>query len=159
MNKASFFELIEPGTTLDLGSHTFEAAEIIEFARRFDPQPFHLSEESARDSLFGRLCASGWHTGAMWMKLNITQGRRQLQQLTGLENLDGVFGPSPGLRNLKWPAPVYAGDTVRFFTTIASKRVLPNKPGWGLLIDESGGNNQHGKPVLSVQGAATVRLD
>ncbi len=159
MKRRSLFERIEPGTTLELGSHTFGAAEIIEFASRFDPQPFHLSEEAAHSSIFGRLCASGWHTGAMWMRYNIISGRRQLQQLTGCEDIDLLLGPSPGLRNLKWPAPVYAGDTIRFYTTITGKRMLPQKPGWGLLTDESGGINQHGKPVLTMQGAVTVRID
>ncbi|MEL6966811.1 MAG: hypothetical protein AAGM04_05460, partial [Pseudomonadota bacterium] len=58
----SFFDRVEPGLVQELGSHTFEHDEIIRFATKFDPQAFHLSEEGAAASHFGRLCASGWHT-------------------------------------------------------------------------------------------------
>ena len=65
------------GTTTVLGSYRFDAEAIKEFARKYDPQPFHTDEEAARGSVFGRLCASGWHTAAVWMKLNLAhRGRR-----------------------------------------------------------------------------------
>ena len=93
------------------------------------------------------------------MKHNVTNGQRQLLELTGYDGQGPVHGPSPGLRNLKWPAPVYAGDTIRFFSTITEKRTNPGRPGWGLLLDHSGGFNQHGKLVLSMDGAVTIKTD
>ena len=65
------FEDFEPGHVYELGSHTVTEEEIVDFARRFDPQPFHLDPEAARESVFGGLIASGWHTGAMWMRLYV----------------------------------------------------------------------------------------
>ena len=94
----SFYDLLEEGMTLELGSHTFEPDEIIRFAEKFDPQPFHLSEEGAARSNFGRLCASGWHTCSIWMRLNVSHGRDEFLRLTGYEGPPPVFGPSPGLR-------------------------------------------------------------
>ena len=92
------------------GQLPFDAEAIKAFARKYDPQPFHVDEEAARESVFGRLCASGWHTAAMWMKLNLAHRG---------PDWDGPgpapeFGPSPGFKNLKWLKPVYAGETVTF---------------------------------------------
>ena len=64
-------EYLGVGLRLELGSHTFSAGEIRRFAGKYDPQPFHLDEDAAAKSVFGGLCASGWHTASMWMKLNI----------------------------------------------------------------------------------------
>lgn len=63
------------GRTITLGSHTFEADEIKRFAQKYDPQPFHLDEAAAEKSVFGKLCASGWHTCAMWMRHNLMTPR------------------------------------------------------------------------------------
>ena len=66
-----YWEDFEPGQTLDLGSRTVTEEEILEFARRWDPQPFHVDPEAARETVFGGLIASGWHTGAMWMRMYV----------------------------------------------------------------------------------------
>jgi acyl dehydratase len=159
MSQKSFFDLIEPGMRLDLGCHTFTEDEIARFARKFDPQAFHLSEAGAKGTIFGNQSASGWHTGSIWMKHNISYGRRELLRLTGYEGPKPVIGPSPGLRDLNWPAPVHVGDTVSFFLEVTGKRKNPKRPGWGLLTDYAGGTNQHGKLVLSMKGAVTLRVD
>ena len=108
-------EFFEIGVTTPLGSYVFDAEGIKAFARKYDPQPFHLDEEAAKNSVFGGLCASGWHTASVWMKLNVaTPTNGAAWQGTGPEP---VFGPSPGFSNLKWLKPVFAGETVTFTRT------------------------------------------
>ena len=159
MTGADFYDKLQPGMQLNLGSHTFDAEKIIRFARKFDPQLFHLSEEGAKNSNFGRLCASGWHTVAVWMRKNVDNGPAEYERLTGFGDPISVLGPSPGVRNIKWLAPVYAGDTVSFTTTIESKRLSDRRPGWGLVISQSAGYNQDGVRVLAFNGAINIRLD
>ena len=124
---SAFWERIEPGMVSELGSHTFTRQAILDFAKAYDPQRFHLDEDAAKASIFGALCASGWHTASVWMRLNILNGRAELQRLTGLETLP-VFGPSPGIRDLRWLRPVYVGETVHYRTEIveqAQERLAP----------------------------------
>jgi len=142
-----------------LGSHTFEKDEIIEFASQFDPQRFHLSQEEAEQSNFGALCASGWHTASIWMRLNIQNGSGELARLVGNLDIRPVFGPSPGVRNLRWLRPVYVGDTITYRSTLTGKRKSPKRKGWGLILSHSEGFNQNGKPVISMDGAVTIKTD
>jgi acyl dehydratase len=155
----TFFDSIEIGMKQELGSYTFQADEIIEFATDFDPQPFHLSQEDAEKSNFGSLCASGWHTLSVWMKLNITNGRSEFSRLVGRDCPETVFGPSPGVRNIKWLWPVYAGETIRYTSEITGKRKNPKRPGWGMVLSHSQGFNEAGKCVMQMDGAVTVRTD
>lgn len=159
MSGKEFFEKLQPGMQLNLGSHIFGAEEIIRFAQKYDPQPFHLSEEGASNSNFGHLCASGWHTVAVWMRHNVVNGPAEYQRLTGFGDPISVLGPSPGVRNIKWLRPVFVDDTIRFSTTIESKRLSDKRPGWGLVFSKSEGINQDGKPVISFNGAINIRLD
>lgn len=121
------------GETITLGSHTFEADEIKAFAAKYDPQRFHMDETEAKSSVFGALCASGWHTAATWMKYNLT-AREDAGEVpwTG-EGEAPSFGPSPGFQNLKWLKPVYAGETVTFTRRAVSHRALTSRPGWRIL--------------------------
>lgn len=149
-----FFRL---GETIELGSHTFEADEIKEFARKYDPQLFHVDEAAAERSVFGRLCASGWHTAAMWMRYNLK--RREDAGETPWDG-DGArpeFGPSPGFQNLKWLKPVYAGDTVTFTRRALGHRALGSRPGWRVLTIVCAGHNQNGEPVLEFESAVLVK--
>ena len=98
---AQYFEDFSPGQTVELGSRTVTEAEIVAFARQWDPQPFHVDPDAARDSVFGGLIASGWHTGAMWMRLYV-------DSLLG----DAAGLGSPGVEELRWLAPVRPGDTL-----------------------------------------------
>lgn len=139
------------GLTQEIGSHSFTADEILRFARRYDPQPFHIDPEAAKKSQFGALCASGWHTIAQWMGLNVR---------AGMDFADDVLelGPSPGFQNLKWLRPVYAGDTVSYSRTITSVRRTASRPGWSVFVLRAEGRNQNGEPVMECECAALVRL-
>ncbi|MEL7229339.1 MAG: MaoC family dehydratase [Pseudomonadota bacterium] len=152
----SFYDRLVPGIMRDLGSHTFERDPIITFAKQFDPQRFHLSDEGAKGSHFDRLCASGWHTAAQWMRQNVENSYHGLQDAIGYDGPPVAFGPSPGFRNLRWHLPVYADDTVHYRTTLTGKRILAHRPGWGLLTNHAEGFNQHGERVISMDGAVTV---
>jgi acyl dehydratase len=151
-----FFEDIAVGERHAIGSHTFTAEEIKRFAGAFDPQPFHTDEAAAEKSHFGRLCASGWHTLAVWMRLNV----RDLQRLDREREAAGIpvarVGPSPGFDELKWLKPVYAGDTVSFESEITAKKASRSKPEWGLISFRNIGRNQSGEAVISFIGHVFV---
>lgn len=146
----SFFEDLRVGDRQRLGSHRFEREEIIAFAREFDPQRFHLSEETARDWPFGRLAASGWHSAAICMRLRVDTLRKKRALAEAEGKLCGQFGPSPGFKDLRWERPVYAGDTVTFYEEIVALRPSRSRPSWGLVSARSEGINQDGAPVLSL---------
>ncbi len=152
----NFFEQIEVGDRYDLGRHTFGAEEIKSFARRFDPQAFHVDEEAARRSQFGALCASGWHTATIWMRLMVAYRRREADARRTRGERTAVIGPSPGFRELKWPKPVYAGDTIAYQTEVTAKRLSGSRPGWGLVTLFNIGVNQHDARVISFVSTAFV---
>ena len=146
----NYFEDLEIGTELDLGSHVFTREEIIDFARKFDPQPFHLDEAAAAKTHFGRLCASGWHTTALWVRHQVDHRKRIADQIAYLGGKSARFGPSPGFEDLKWLKPVYVGDTLRFSSVITRKVDSRSRPAVGLLISEGRAHNQAGELVLSL---------
>lgn len=146
------FEDVEIGSSVEIGSHAFAADEIIAFARRWDPQPFHIDPEAAKLSLFGGLVASGWHTACMWMRLNVADGRRRAAQAIAAGLEPPRYGPSPGIADVRWPRPVFAGDTVSYGWTITATRPLASRPEWGLVEYAAHGTNQNGEPVLSFTG-------
>ena len=154
----TFWERLEPGMVSELGAHTFTREAILDFARRYDPQRFHLDERAAEKSIFGGLCASGWHTGAVWMRLNILNGRDELRRLTSVDDLP-TFGPSPGIRDLCWLRPVYAGETVHYRTEIVSKRKSASRPGWGIVTNTSEAALADGTLVMTMGGAVLVPTD
>src|SRR5260370_8917086 len=102
-------EDIGVGETSDIGRHMFTAEDIKGFAARFDPQPFHLDEAAAARSQFGRLCASGWHTACVWMRLLIDFRRREDEERRARGHGVAQLGPSPGFRALKWPEHASGG--------------------------------------------------
>jgi acyl dehydratase len=151
-----FFEDIRVGEIAEIGRHTFTAADIKAFAARFDPQPFHLDEVAAARSHFGRLCASGWHTACVWMRLLIAHRRREDDERRVRGEPVAQLGPSPGFRDLKWLKPVYAGDTVSFATEVVEMRFLNSRPGWGMIFVRNTGRNQQGEQVISFISSAFV---
>ena len=151
-----FFEDIPVGERSRIGSHSFTVEEIKRFAGAFDPQPFHIDEAAAEKSHFGRLCASGWHTLAVWMRLNIRDMQQNGQERAAAGAPAARMGPSPGFDALKWLRPVYAGDTIAFETQVTSKRVSRSRPHWGLVTMESTGRNQDGEVVVSFTGHVFV---
>ena len=144
------------GERTELGSHTFTAAEIKAFAAKYDPQPFHMDEAAAKDSMFGALCASGWHTASVCLGMLIRHRQAELAVLkaTGVEL--AYWGPSPGFKDLKWPKPVFVGDTIAYRSTIEAKIDLKSRPERGLLTFRNEGHNQNGEPVFSVLGQILV---
>ncbi|KAA2236652.1 MaoC family dehydratase [Salinarimonas soli] len=147
-----FFESVAVGTVNELGSHRFGADEIVRFARAFDPQRFHVDAEAARGSLFGALCASGWHTGALWMR-HMVEHRRAAAEAARARGLQPAsLGPSPGFRDLKWLKPVYVDDVITYRSTVTDKRASASRPDWGLVFNENTGHNQHGELVFAFQG-------
>ena len=152
-----FFEDIVVGERAELGSHTFTADDIKTFARRYDPQPFHLDEAAAARSHFGALCASGWHTAATWMRLMVEHQVREDAARRARGEAVATLGPSPGFRELKWIRPVYAGDTVKYSTEIIDKRASGSRPGWGIMSIHNTGVNQKGEPVISFISVAFVQ--
>jgi acyl dehydratase len=141
------------GVTTTLGSHRFGAEEIKAFARKYDPQPFHVDEAAARESVFGRLCASGWHTAAMWMRYNCAT---PTERWTG-PGPQPEFGPSPGFKNLKWLKPVYAGETITFTRRGVDHRPITSRPGWRLLTMVSEAFDAAGDKVLEFESAVLVK--
>jgi acyl dehydratase len=152
-----FFEDIIAGDRWELGHHTFTADDIKSFARRYDPQPFHVDEAAAARSHFGALVASGWHTAALWMRLMVEHERREAEAMRARGEPVGEFGPSPGFRDLKWLKPVYVGDTVSYATEVVETRASMSRPAWGLMTIRNSGVNQKGEPVISFVSTAFVR--
>ncbi|MFN3746438.1 MAG: MaoC family dehydratase [Hyphomicrobiaceae bacterium] len=148
----NYFEDRHIGEMYDLGSHTFARDEIIAFARQFDPQPFHLDEEAGRKSLFGGLCASGWHTAAIWIRQFVAYRQGIERRIREAGAPVARYGPSPGFRNLRWLKPVYPGDTLMFRGRTAGKIDLKSRPDRGILQTDSQARNQRGEIVFSIRG-------
>lgn len=128
------------GATLELGSKTVTAEEIIEFASEFDPQPMHLSEEGGKASILGGLSASGWHTCSMFMRL-----------LCDNLLLQSTSQGAPGIEQVKWMKPVLAGDTLTASMTVLSKRVSAKRPNLGFITSTAKMVNQRGEQVFELQ--------
>jgi acyl dehydratase len=148
-----FLEDLVVGETRELGAYRFAAEETVRYAQLYDPQPFHTDPEAARCSHFGGLCASGWHTAAIWMKLLVADLGRAAAAARHRGERPARLGSSPGFKNLKWLKPVYAGDTIAFSATTIDTRASASRPGWGLAFQHNTGVNQHGEEVFSFDGS------
>jgi acyl dehydratase len=142
-----YFEDIAVGTKSRFGHYDVTRDEVIEFARKYDPQPFHLSDEAAAKTHFGRLSASGWHTCAMTMAMVVENMKAHRQAGLG----------SPGMDELKWLKPVYPGDTLRCETEILEKRASASRPEMGLFKSRMTVFNQHDVPVMTFVSNGMVR--
>jgi acyl dehydratase len=151
-----YFDDINVGDRIELGTHTFTAEAIKTFAAQYDPQAFHMDEAAAAKSHFGALCASGWHTVAAWMNLRVQYGKREDAERAARGEVIAKLGPSPGFRELKWLKPVYVGDTISYASEVAEKRVTKSRPGWGIIFARNTGTNQKGELVLSFIGSGFV---
>ena len=140
------WEDMQPGQVRELGSVTPTREEIIAFATQFDPQPFHLDDEAAKASVFGALCASGWHTCSLAMRLMV------LNFLNGTSSMG-----APGLENIKWMKPVFPGDTLRLQSTTTDVRPMSKRPDVGLVRNVWAMFNQHGDQVLHMEGWGMFR--
>lgn len=130
------YEDLIPGRMFDLGKVEIDRDEMVEFARRFDPQPFHVEEEAGRQSIFGGLCASGWYTMSLWMRAYADH------LLAGSTSLG-----SPGGTDLSWLAPVFPGDILSFHVEVTGQRLSRSKPGVG-LIDMIATASRDDEPVM-----------
>ena len=134
-----YWEDFESGQVWDLGSRTVSEAEIVAFARQWDPQPFHIDPDAAQGSVFGGLIASGWHTGAMWMRLYVDS------------LLDGNAGMgSPGIEELRWLAPVRPGDELHGRLTVLEATPSERHPDRGTIRIRGEMVNQEGVTVMSM---------
>jgi acyl dehydratase len=133
-----YLEDLPVGRRFVTGSYVMEAEAIKAFASQFDPQPFHLSEEAAKASLFGGLAASGWHTAAVTMRLMVESGPR----LAG-----GVIGAGT---EVKWPKPTRPGDVLHVEGEVLAVRASQSRPGRGILSMRSETRNQRGDVVQTM---------
>jgi acyl dehydratase len=141
-----YWEDLEVGQTIALGSCAVSETEIVAFARKYDPQPFHTDPEAARQSLYGGLIASGWHTCALLMRLGVEANRREGIAATG----------SPGLDSCRWLKPVRPGDVLAGRTEILETWPSRSKP-IGFVRRRSEMVNQHGEVVLQIVGITMYR--
>lgn len=130
-------------------SYKVTREEVIDFASRYDPQPFHLDEEAARATHFGRLSASGWHTGAMAMRLMV-EGWKDQEPTAGLG--------SPGIDELRWVKPVYPGDELTVETELIFKRRMKSRREMGLTRSRQTVFNQNGEVVMTMISNGLVKV-
>jgi acyl dehydratase len=140
-----YFEDFAVGQTFEAGRVTVGEAEIIAFARQYDPQPFHIDPDAARASIYDGLIASGWHTAALSMRLLV----------------DAIFADtagmgSPGVDELRWLRPVRPGDTLGVRLTILEARGSSSKPDRGIIRFRVETQNQAGELVMRMTGAGFI---
>ena len=141
-----YWEDFPVGHHMDFGATPVSREAVIAFAGQFDPQPFHLDDEAGRQSLFGGLCASGWHTCAMAMRM-----------MCDAYLLESASLGSPGIDALRWRKPVYPGDTLRMSLDVVEARPMASKPDVGLVKSQWTMFNQHGEAVLTMEGWGMFR--
>ena len=139
--KKWYFEDFEAGQTIDVGTRTVTEEEIIDFASKFDPQPFHVDKDAAEKSIYGGIIASGWHTCSMMMRMLVDHFLRQSSSRG-----------SPGVDEIRWLKPVRAGDTLSVSTTILETKPSTSKPDRGVVMTQWQARNQHGELVATVKG-------
>ncbi|HEX8126945.1 MAG TPA: MaoC family dehydratase [Allosphingosinicella sp.] len=142
-----YFEDLETGRETEFGRYQVTREEVLDFARKYDPQPFHLSDEAAARTHFGRLAASGWHTCAMTMA--VIARRVMDEEQAGLG--------SPGVDELRWLKPVYPGDTLIVRGRILDKTPSRSKRDIGSFRTETEVTNQDGIPVMRFTSIVLIR--
>jgi acyl dehydratase len=140
-----FFEDYAPGHVYEFGMITVSEADIIAFARQFDPQYFHIDPERAKASRFSGIVASGWHTASLVMRLYVDHYLSHVASLA-----------SPGVDELRWPNPVRPGDTLRVRVTVLEARPSRSKPDRGIVRGKIEALNQRDEPVLSMIGLSII---
>ena len=143
-----YYEDIEVGVVRRFGSKQVTREEVIDFAGKYDPQPFHLDDKAAANTHFGRLSASGWHTGSMAMRMMVDNMKEHEQAGLG----------SPGIEDLRWLTPVYPGDTLRCETEVLEKRRSASRPEMGLFKSKLTVFNQHDAPVMTMVSTGLIRV-
>jgi acyl dehydratase len=136
-----YWEDFKAGDRFAMGERTVDRDEIIEFASRYDPQPFHIDETAAKESMYGGLIASGWHTVGMAMRMMVDAYLR-----------DSASLGSPGVDNVRWLKPVRPGDTLRAQRTVLETRASQSRPNVGLVKHLWEVFNQHDELVMTIEG-------
>lgn len=135
-----YFEDYPAGAVYEFGPITVEESEVIAFAKRFDPQPFHMDPEAARQSAFGRLIASGWHTASLMMRLFVDHYLSRVASLG-----------SPGVDELRWLKPVFPGDRLSARVTVLEATPSRSKPDRGIIRSQVEVLNQHHEVVMTLK--------
>ncbi len=146
MTAKQYFEDVEVGQCQEFGDYEVTEEEIIEFASKYDPQPFHLSEEAGKAMIFGGLCASGWHTCSMVMRMVVDAMPE-----------DSASMGSPGLDELRWLKPVFPGDRLRVRSTILDKKESRSRNDLGSVFILNEAFNQKDELVLSFKPIVLYR--
>jgi acyl dehydratase len=142
-----YFEDYHAGAVYEYGYATVDEAELLAFARRFDPQPIHADPEFAAAGPFAGLIASGWHTAGIFMRLFADHYLSRVASLA-----------SPGIDELRWPAPARPGDRLRLRTHTTETRRSRSKPDRGLVFTHAELLNQHDRSVLSLTAMNLLKL-
>ena len=142
-----YFEDLQVGSATYFGSYDVTRDEVLDFARKYDPQPFHLSDEAAAKTHFGRIAASGWHTCAMTMAVIARKVVGEEQAGLG----------SPGIDELRWLKPVYPGDTLHVNGTIVEKTPSRSRPDIGSFRTDTVVTNQDDVPVMRFTSIVLMR--
>ncbi len=148
-----FMEEIVLHSRVALGTYTFTRENMLSYARRFDPVGFHVDDEAGRASPYGALTAAGLHTASGWMSCFVNASAEARTALERAGKPLPELGPSPGIQNLQWLKPVFAGDVISYFTTPTTRRLLRSRPGWGVVGGHNEGFNQTGSLVFSFESA------
>jgi acyl dehydratase len=135
------------GQKASFGRYQVTREEVIEFASKYDPQPFHLDDAAAARTYFGRLSASGWHTAAMTMRMLVDN----------MANEESAGLGSPGIDELRWLKPVYPGDTLRVETEIVEVTPSRSRPEMGSFRSRVTVLNQHDEPVMTLKSIGLMR--
>ena len=142
-----YFEDLEIGKSAVFGTYDVTREEVLEFAQKYDPQPFHLSDEEAAKTHFGRIAASGWHTAAMVMAVIARRVVNEKQAGLG----------SPGIDELRWKKPVYPGDTLTVSGEILEKTPSRSRPDIGSFRTKTTVTNQNGDEVMTFISIVLIR--
>ncbi|HEX6704083.1 MAG TPA: MaoC family dehydratase [Albitalea sp.] len=139
-----YFDDLQVGDTFQTATHALDTEQIKAFAQQFDPQPFHLDEAAARDSMFGSLAASGWHTAAITMRLLVTSG-------PPLAN--GIIGAGG---DIEWKAPTRPGDVLQVHSEVVALTPSRSRPDRGMVVLRSNTLNQRGEVVQTLNAKLMV---
>ena len=144
--KERYFEDFRPGEVIEFGDYLVTEEEIIDFAKRYDPQPFHVDSKAAAESIYGGLIASGWMTGSIMMRLLV----------------DHFIAPaasmgSPGVDEVRWVRPVRPGDRLHLRVTIVDAKRSQSKPDRGIVQVQQEMINQQGDTVMSLRGMSLAK--
>lgn len=140
-----YYEDLEVGEIIEFGSYTMERDEMLEFARKWDPRPFHVDEDFAKQSIFGGLTASGVQTVAVLTRLS--------NEVTGTWQNTGALGYD----KLRFPTAVKAGDTLKGRSEILEKRVSKSRPELGIVRSRETLTNQRGELALEFEVAVLMK--